>query len=442
MIDYQDKNIVIIGLGISGLSCVDYFIGKNIIPKVIDTRTNPQGLAQLDSRVLTHFGNLNQEWILSADLIVVSPGIALSTPELVLAKQQGIEIIGDIELFCLEVNQYNNKKVVAITGANGKTTVTSLVGSVIEAAGINVGVGGNIGQPALTLLNRNNDIYVLELSSFQLETTFSLHATAATILNISEDHMDRYPNGIMQYVAAKQKIYTNAENCIINHDDKLTYPQKNDNKTNYIEFGLQNGLYHLDKNYQHLIVNNETVLETEKLQLMGVHNYLNALAALAICDVIGIDRSISLSAIERFNGLSHRFELVHTSNGVNWINDSKATNVGSTEAALSSVVCAGTLYLLLGGDGKAADFSSLIPYLLKQQHLEIYCFGQDKAQLSLLRPEISNQVQTMQDAMYIIAKKVKTNDVVLLSPACASLDQFKNYIERGNIFTQLARELS
>lgn len=441
MINYQGKNIVIVGLGISGLSCVDYFIGKNIIPKVIDTRCNPQGLAQLDHRVLTHLGSLNKEWILAADLIVVSPGIALSTPELIQAQQKGIEIIGDIELFCREVNQFDNKKIIAITGANGKTTVTSLVGAIIDAAGVKVGIGGNIGQPALTLLRGDYDIYVLELSSFQLETTSSLRATAATVLNISEDHMDRYPDGIMQYVAAKQKIYTNTKNCIINYDDRLTYPQVTDNQANHIEFGLQHGYYHLDINYQYLIVNNEIVLETKKLQLMGVHNYLNALAALAICDVVGIDKSISLPAIERFKGLAHRFELVHQSNGVSWINDSKATNVGSTEAALSSVVCDGTLYLLLGGDGKAADFSPLTPYLLKQQHLEIYCFGQDKAQLSLLRTEISIQVQTMQEAMHLIAKKVKANDVVLLSPACASLDQFKNYIERGNAFAQLAREL-
>lgn len=440
MINYQGKNIVIIGLGITGLSCVDYFLTKNVIPKVIDTRQQPNGLDMLDQRVEYHLGSLYLDWILGADLIIVSPGISLATPELVKAQQQGIEIIGDIELFCREVNQYHHKKIAAITGANGKTTVTTLVGAIVEAAGIKVGVGGNIGKPALALLDDDCDIFVLELSSFQLETTYSLQATAATILNISEDHMDRYPNGIMQYVAAKQRIYTYAKNCIVNHDDKLTYPSTAlDGKI--IEFGLQDGLYHLDSSLQYLMLNDEVIFDTKQMKLLGVHNYLNTLAALAITDVLGINRSLSLEVIKGFDGLSHRFELVFENNGVKWINDSKATNVGSTEAALKSVVCQGTLYLLLGGDGKSADFSPLLPYLLQQKNIAIYCFGRDRDQLAKLRPEVTTVVSTMKDAMVEIAQKKQFNDVVLLSPACASLDQFKNYAERGDCFAKLAKEL-
>jgi len=441
MTNYQGKNIVIIGLGITGLSCVDYFLAKNVIPKVIDTRVLPSGLEKLDSRVLYHTGSLNLEWILAADLIVISPGIALSTPELIKAQQCGIEIVGDIELFCREVNQLDTKKIAAITGANGKTTVTSLVGDIINSSAIKVGVGGNIGNPALTLLKGDYDIFVLELSSFQLETTYSLHATAAAILNISEDHMDRYPNGIMQYALAKQRIYTGAKNCIINYDDKLTYPSSIVGDTKCIEFGLQKGQYHLDNDYQHLLVNGNVILETQKIQLFGVHNYLNVLAALAISDALGIDRTISLGTIKNFKGLPHRFQLVFEHNGVKWINDSKATNVGSTEAALKSIICDGTLYLLLGGDGKSADFSPLIPYLLKQKNIQIYCFGLDGEKLSLLRPDVTTQLTTMKEAMIAIAKKIKSNDVVLLSPACASLDQFKNYVERGFVFSTLAKEL-
>lgn len=441
MINYQGKKIVIIGLGVTGLSCVNYFLAKNVIPKVIDTRQQPAGLEQLDERVACHTGSLNLDWILAADLIVASPGIALATPELVAAQNEGIEIIGDIELFCREINQLDNKKIVAITGSNGKTTVTSLVGEIVAASTMRVSVGGNIGRPALTLLEDESDIFVLELSSFQLETTYSLRATAATILNISEDHMDRYPAGIEQYTAAKQRIYNNAKHCIINYDDKLTHPINSADSGAIITFGLQHGLYHLDREYEHLMYQNQIILSVKQMRLLGIHNYLNALAALAICDVLAVDRAISLNVIRQFHGLAHRFELVHKNKGVQWINDSKATNVGSTEAALNSVVCQGTLYLLLGGDGKSADFSSLKPYLFKHQNIAIYCFGRDRHQLAMLWPEVTFVVSTMKEAMNDISQKVKNDDVVLLSPACASLDQFKNYVERGNFFAELAREL-
>ena len=437
MVDYQGKKVVIIGLGITGLSCVDYFLAQNVIPKVIDTRTSPSGLEQLDERVRYHVGNLNTDWLFEADLIIASPGIALSTPELQKAAELGIEIIGDVELFCREVNQQKNKKVIAITGANGKTTVTTLVGDIVKAADIKVGVGGNIGEPALSLLQQNCDVYVLELSSFQLETTSSLQASVATILNISEDHMDRYPLGLMQYTEAKQRIYHNAKCCVINYDDKLTKPF---GKQQYcVSFGLNNGDYHLDEKYEHLIAQNQPVLSTKSMKLIGCHNYLNALAALAIADNLQIPRDSSLQTISNFQGLPHRFELVFDNNNVKWINDSKATNVGSTEAALKSVICNGKLFLLLGGDGKSADFTPLIPYL-KSRNIEIFCFGRDRDLLANLAPEITTVTLTMSEAMQSIAKKIVAHDVVLLSPACASLDQFKNYIERGNLFAQLAKQ--
>lgn len=437
MVNYQGKNVVIIGLGITGLSCVDYFLAQNVIPKVIDTRLHPQGLEQLDKRVDYYLGELKIDWLLAADLIIVSPGIALFTPELKQAADKGIEIIGDIELFCREVNLQNNKKIVAITGANGKTTVTTLVGEIVKSAGIKVGVGGNIGQPALSLLNQDCEVYVLELSSFQLETTSSLKATAATILNISEDHMDRYPLGLKQYTAAKQRIYHNAKYCIINHDDQLTFPISKHHYT--VSFGLKEGDYHLDEQCKYLIAQNHAVLSTKDMKLTGSHNYLNAFAALAITDKLNIDRQSSLATIMNFQGLPHRFELVLEQNGVKWINDSKATNVGSTEAALKSVVCHGKLYLLLGGDGKSADFSPLIPYL-QNKNLEIFCFGRDRDLLAKLAPNLTTVTETMAEAIQIIAQKVQSNDVVLLSPACASLDQFKNYIERGNQFANVAKQ--
>ncbi len=220
MVDYQGKKVVIIGLGLTGLSCVDFFMTRGVTPRVMDTRISPPGQDQLPESVERHLGSLNQEWLLSADLIVASPGMALATPALSAAADAGVEIVGDVELFCREAQA----PIVAITGSNGKSTVTTLVGEMAKAAGWAVGVGGNIGLPALSLLRQECQLYVLELSSFQLETTHSLHAAAATILNVTEDHMDRYPFGLQQYRAAKLRVYENAEVCVVNADDALTMP--------------------------------------------------------------------------------------------------------------------------------------------------------------------------------------------------------------------------
>ncbi len=377
MADYQGKNVVIIGLGLTGLSCVDFFLARGVTPRVMDTRMTPPGLDKLPEAVERHTGGLNDEWLMAADLIVASPGIALAHPSLSAAADAGIEIVGDIELFCREAQA----PIVAITGSNGKSTVTTLVGEMAKAAGVNVGVGGNIGLPALMLLDDECELYVLELSSFQLETTSSLQAVAATILNVTEDHMDRYPFGLQQYRAAKLRIYENAKVCVVNADDALTMPIRGADER-CVSFGVNMGDYHL--NHQQ----GETWLRV----------------------------------------------------GVRWVNDSKATNVGSTEAALNGLHVDGTLHLLLGGDGKSADFSPLARYL-NGDNVRLYCFGRDGAQLAALRPEVAEQTETMEQAMRLLAPRVQPGDMVLLSPACASLDQFKNFEQRGNEFARLAKEL-
>ncbi|HDW7093497.1 TPA: UDP-N-acetylmuramoyl-L-alanine--D-glutamate ligase [Yersinia enterocolitica] len=443
MVDYQGKKVVIIGLGLTGLSCVDFFIARGVTPRVMDTRINPPGLDKLPENVEYHVGDLNQEWLLEADLIVASPGIALAHPALSEAAEAGVEIVGDIELFCRE----NQAPVVAITGSNGKSTVTTLVGEMAKAAGWQVGVGGNIGVPALNLLKQltlqkhENQLVVLELSSFQLETTSSLRASAATILNVTEDHTDRYPFGLQQYRAAKLRVYENAKVCVVNADDALTMPVRGaDNRC--ISFGVDVGDYHLNKQQGEiwLRVRGEKVLNTREMKLTGRHNYTNALAALALADAVGIPRSSSLKALTTFTGLPHRFQLVFEHNGVRWINDSKATNVGSTEAALDGLQVDGTLHLLLGGDGKSADFSGLTRFL-QGDHIKIYCFGRDGEQLAELRPEVSQLTETMEQAMVLLAKSLAPGDMVLLSPACASLDQFRSFEQRGDEFARLAEEL-
>ncbi|TBL94255.1 UDP-N-acetylmuramoyl-L-alanine--D-glutamate ligase [Hafnia alvei] len=437
MVDYQGKKVVIIGLGLTGLSCVDFFLARGVTPRVIDTRISPPGLDKLPENVERHLGDMNQEGLLDADLIVASPGIALASPALSVAAEAGVEIVGDIELFCREAQA----PIVAITGSNGKSTVTTLVGEMAKSAGWNVGVGGNIGLPALMLLKQECDLYVLELSSFQLETTNSLRAAAATILNVTEDHMDRYPLGLQQYRAAKLRVYENAKVCVVNSDDALTMPIRGAD-SRCVSFGADVGDYHLNRQQGEiwLRVRGEKVLNTREMKVTGKHNFTNALAALALADAVGIPRASSLKALTTFTGLAHRFQLSLEHNGVRWINDSKATNVGSTEAALNGLHVDGSLHLLLGGDGKSADFSALAQYL-QGDNVRLYCFGRDGAQLAALRPEIAEQTETMEQAMRMIAAKVKTGDMVLLSPACASLDQFKNFEQRGDEFSRLAKEL-
>ena len=435
MADYQGKKVVIIGLGMTGLSCVDFFMARGVTPRVMDTRVAPPGLDKLPESVECHVGGLNDTWLLAADLIVASPGIALAHPSLSAAADAGVEIVGDIELFCREAQA----PIIAITGSNGKSTVTTLVGEMAKAAGVNVGVGGNIGLPALMLLDTDRELYVLELSSFQLETTSSLQAVAATILNVTEDHMDRYPLGLQQYRAAKLRIY--AKTCVVNADDALTMPVRGADER-CISFGVDVGDYHLNRQQGEtwLRVKGEKVLNVKEMPLTGQHNYSNALAALALADAAGLPRASSLKALTTFTGLAHRFQLVLEHNGVRWINDSKATNVGSTEAALNGLQLDGTLYLLLGGDGKSADFTPLKRYL-GGDRIRLYCFGRDGAELAELRPEVAVQTETMEQAMRQIAPLVKAGDMVLLSPACASLDQFKNFEQRGEMFARLAKEL-
>lgn len=437
MADYQGKKVVIIGLGMTGLSCVDFFMARGVTPRVMDTRIAPAGLDKLPEAVERYVGGLNEDWLLTADLIVASPGIALAHPSLSAAADAGVEIVGDIELFCREAQA----PIIAITGSNGKSTVTSLVGEMAKAAGLNVGVGGNIGLPALMLLDAERELYVLELSSFQLETTSSLRAAAATILNVTEDHMDRYPLGLQQYRAAKLRVYENARACIVNADDALTMPVRGaDDRC--ISFGVDVGDYHLNRQQGEtwLRVKGEKVLNVKEMKISGQHNYSNALAALALADAAGLPRASSLKALTTFTGLAHRFQLVLEHNGVRWINDSKATNVGSTEAALNGLHLDGTLYLLLGGDGKSADFTPLSRYLTGD-NVRLYCFGRDGAQLAALRPDVAVQTETMEQAMRQIAPQIVAGDMVLLSPACASLDQFKNFEQRGDIFARLAKEL-
>ena len=430
---YQDKKVTVIGLGKTGLSCVDFLRAKHADVRVIDTRNAPEGAEQLDKAIPLHTGSLNQQWLLESDLIVISPGIAVKTPEIQTALQAGVEVVGDIELFCREAN----KPIVAITGSNGKSTVTTLVAEMAKAAGLSVGMGGNIGIPALSLLNQSHDIYVLELSSFQLETTYLLKTVAATVLNVTEDHMNRYVD-LQDYRHAKLKIYDNCQMAVVNGEDPLTLPTTQ-HPEKQVSFAEHHADYWLKNENQktYLMAHDEVILACDEMKLTGRHNYMNALAAIALAQAAGINLLGIQTALREFGGLEHRFQVAHMAHGVRWINDSKATNVGSTVAALTGLQVAGKLYLLLGGDGKGADFSELAT-LINQPHIFCYCFGQDGKQLAALSSQ-SQLFDTMEQAIAAIRPQLQAGDMVLLSPACASLDQFPCFEARGDEFTRLAR---
>ena len=429
------KQVVIIGLGKTGLSCVTYFRQRGITPLVMDTRDNPPGKESLpaDCRLIT--GPLDTDILCSASLIVASPGIALATPALQAAHSAGVEIVGDIELFAREAKA----PVVAITGSNGKSTVTTLVGLMAEQAGFKVGVGGNIGTPALDLLLEPADLYVLELSSFQLETTSSLQPAAATILNLSEDHLDRY-DGMSGYLKAKQRIFNHASHIVINRDDAATMPAEQPywksfglNSDSYGRMQQEDGLW--------LSVDGQPVLAVTELNIVGAHNQMNALAAMALADAVNIPQTAQLAVLRSFTGLPHRCQFVRDVNGVRWINDSKATNVGSTLAAVAGVSesVKGRLWLLAGGQGKGQDFSPLQP-LLAGQVYRMVCFGQD-ADILMKLADNTQRVADLDEAIRAVAAEVQPGDWVLLAPACASLDQFRNFEQRGQRFADLVNAL-
>jgi UDP-N-acetylmuramoylalanine--D-glutamate ligase len=429
------KQVVIIGLGKTGLSCVTYFRQRGVTPVVLDTRDNPPGkeLLPADCNLIT--GPLSAEILCAAALIVASPGIALSTPALQQAKQAGVEIVGDIELFAREAKA----PVVAITGSNGKSTVTTLVGLMAEQAGFKVGVGGNIGTPALDLLLEPADLYVLELSSFQLETTSSLQPAAATILNLSEDHLDRY-DGMAGYLAAKQRIFSHAKHIVVNRDDAATLPPQ---QAYWQSFGLNNEAYGRIQQSDGLwlSVAGKPVLAVSDLNIVGAHNQMNALAAMALADAVGIPQIAQITVLKSFMGLAHRCQFVREVNGVRWINDSKATNVGSTLAAVAGVSenVHGRLWLLAGGQGKGQDFSPLQP-LLADEIYQMVCFGQDADELMKLADN-THRTADLDEAIKFIAANVEPGDWVLLAPACASLDQFRNFEQRGQRFAELVQAL-
>ena len=434
----------IIGTGITGLSVARFLAAQGWAFVLMDTRSNPPNLEQVQQEfpgVTVVCGELDASTLLACDEIIVSPGVAVATRAIEQAKAAGISVVGDIELFVRAAKA----PIVAITGSNAKSTVTTLVGEMAKAAGINVAVGGNLGTPALELLNDSVELYVMELSSFQLETVTKLNAKVATILNISADHLDRYEN-MRAYILAKLRVYFGAEHIVVNRKDILTHPPLAagvkpvyfGGKADFGSFGLIQ-----DNDGEFLAKNLTPLISTKELKIRGRHNVDNALAALALGDAAGIPMDAMLATLKTFAGLRHRCEFVAEKNGVEFYNDSKGTNIGATLAAIQGLARdPQQLIIILGGEGKGQDFTELTP-ALRAINSKVILIGRDAP---IIAESIGNAATiiyagSMQDAVNKAFAAANPGDAVLLSPACASFDMFKNYEDRGDKFCLAVQEL-
>nr|WP_186350006.1 UDP-N-acetylmuramoyl-L-alanine--D-glutamate ligase [Pseudomonas lundensis] len=443
----SDHFRIVVGLGKSGMSLVRFLARQGVSFAVADTRENPPELATLRRdypQVEVRCGELDVEFLCRADELYVSPGLALATPALQAAAARGVKLSGDIDLFARNAKA----PIVAISGSNAKSTVTTLVGEMAVAAGKRVAVGGNLGMPALDLLSDDVELYVMELSSFQLETTHQLGAEVATVLNVSEDHMDRY-SGLPAYHLAKHRIFRGARQVVVNRQDALTRPLMSDGlpcwtfglgAPDFKAFGLreENGEKYLAFEFQNL-------MPVRELKVRGAHNQANALAALALGHAVGLPFDAMLSSLRTFTGLEHRCQWVRELDGVSYYNDSKATNVGAALAAIDGLGMDmdGKLVLIAGGDGKGADFSGL------RDSVTRYCravvlIGRDADLIADALGDAVPQVRTasLDEAIAQCRALAQPGDAVLLSPACASFDMFKNYEERGQLFARAVGALA
>ncbi|AVF45792.1 UDP-N-acetylmuramoyl-L-alanine--D-glutamate ligase [Acinetobacter nosocomialis] len=438
---------VVAGLGISGVSAVNFLHEQGYQVAVTDSRPTPPGHDQIPADVKTSFGKLDQELLLQAEEIILSPGLAPQLPEIQAAIAKGISVVGDIQL----LRRATDVPIVAITGSNAKSTVTTLMGLMAKDAGKKVAVGGNLGRPALDLLKDQPELLVLELSSFQLETTSHLNAEVAVVLNMSEDHLDRHGN-MLGYHQAKHRIFQGVKKVVFNRDDALSRPLVPDT-TPMQSFGLnapdlnQYGVLRDADGTLWLARGLQRLIKSSDLYIQGMHNVANALACLALGEAIGLPMESMLETLKHFKGLEHRCEYVKTVHDVRYYNDSKGTNVGATLAAIDGLGAAievkkGKVALILGGQGKGQDFTPLRSSIEKYAKV-VVLIGEDA-------PVIEQAIQgatkilhaaTLKEAVEICQRETQAEDVVLLSPACASFDMFKSYNDRGQQFVACVNSL-
>jgi len=439
---------VVAGLGISGVSAVNFLHENGYRVAVTDSREVPPGHEQIPATVQTSFGQLDQDLLLQAEEIVISPGLDPQLPAIQAAIAKGIPVISEIQI----LRRATDKPIVAITGSNAKSTVTTLIGLMAQDAGVKVAVGGNLGRPALDLTHDDPDVYILELSSFQLEATSSLNAEVAVVLNMSEDHLDRHGD-MAGYHAAKHRIFQGVKKVVYNRDDSLTRPLVPD-VTPMQSFGLnapdlkQYGILREDNGTIWLARGRERLLKSSEMYIQGTHNVANALACLALGEAIGLPMDKMLETLKTFKGLEHRCEFVKEVNGVRYYNDSKGTNIGATLAALDGLGAAieaqgGQVAIILGGQGKGQDFTALRESLQKYAKVTVL-MGEDR---SIIENAIAGtttllHAASLQQAVELCQQHTHAQDVVLLSPACASFDMFTGYPERGHRFVEYVNALN
>ena len=437
-------NRVVVGLGVTGLSCARYLHQRGLRFSVIDTRANAPGLAAFREEmpdVTVYAGVYPVELVTGATELVVSPGISLDERVVQQARDAGVSIVGDIDLFMREATA----PVVGITGSNAKSTVTELVGQMAQDAKLSVGVGGNLGTPALDLLDPAHTLYVLELSSFQLERAGDLGLEVATVLNVSPDHLDRH-GSMPRYHQAKHRIFRGCHKAVVNRDDPLTIPLLA-SEVEVISWRMGEpelggfGLRQVES--QEMLCHGfESVIPSSELVLTGRHNVANALAALALGHAAGLPLESMAETLRHFCGLPHRCQRIAVLEGVSYVNDSKGTNVGATLAALNGLGAGRNIVLIAGGQGKGADFSQL------QAAVSVHCkavilLGEaaEEMQLALQGCAPVTRALSLEEAVDAAAAQANAGDVVLLSPACASFDMFTGYVNRGEVFCQAVERL-
>lgn len=434
-LDTQTSKILVVGLGDTGISVAHYLQSLDFKFAIIDSRAKPPMMEEFfqqmpDTPVFT--GGFDEAAFKVATHLVVSPGVSLNEHAVIKAIANGSKIVSDIDLFACSVDA----PIVAISGSNGKSTVTTMLGEMAKAAGIQVGVGGNLGTPALDLLAVDAQLYVLELSSFQLERTSALNAAAATVLNVSADHLDRHAD-LTEYAREKQRVFRGDGAMIINADDPVVCAMQDDGRKTFTFSITKKADFHLayQGNTEYLMHNESYLMPLADLPLEGRHNAANALAALALGASVGLNEQVMCDALRTFKGLSHRMQRIAEIRGVTWVNDSKATNIGACVAALQGY--ARKVILIAGGDAKGADMNELTP-AIKEKAKSVVLMGKDAA---LIKQALNDCVpvysaDNMVQAVQIAADLADAGESVLLSPACASLDQYKNYQDRGEKFTK------
>jgi UDP-N-acetylmuramoylalanine--D-glutamate ligase len=434
---------VIVGLGSTGLSCARYLHAHGWRLAVTDTRLSPPqlpALTALDPTIPVRVGGLDTALLADAVCVIASPGLPLTLPFFGEARRRGLEVVGDIELFARAATA----PVAGITGTNGKSTVTTLLARMAQRAGVRVQVGGNLGEPALELLGRGAELYVLELSSYQLEATTRLACRAATVLNVTPDHLDRY-DSLESYAAAKARIFARCDTAVINLDDPLVMAMPRA-ASRTLSFSLRASIgadYALasDRGEWWLTRSGAPLLPVRALKLRGAHNAANALAALALGEALALPQPAMLAELEAFAGLPHRSQWVADIDGVSYVDDSKGTNVGATLAAVAGM--SGPLVMIAGGEGKNQDFTPLArAFRGKVRHTVL--IGRDAARLEAALDGVCTleTCTSLPEAVRAAARAARPGDTVLLSPACASLDMFRDYVHRGEVFAEAVEELA